>query len=70
MPAAYPLMLSIPSPQELAYEVSLASRVILLSEGTWRNRFALDPDIVGRAVLVDGVAATVVGPAPFRFPND
>jgi predicted permease len=46
--------------------------VILLSEGAWRNKFAADPAIVGRAVKVDGVIATVVGvmPASFRFPND
>jgi putative ABC transport system permease protein len=46
--------------------------VILLSEGTWRNRFAADPRIINRVVMVDGVAATIVGvmPASFRFPND
>ena len=46
--------------------------VLMLSEKTWRNRFSADPNIIGRAVKVDGVAATVVGvmPAEFRFPND
>ena len=46
--------------------------VVIFSENTWRNRFAADPNIVGRAVKVDGVAATVIGvmPAAFRFPND
>ena len=45
--------------------------VILLGENMWRTRFNADPAIVGRSVVVDGVAATVVGvmPRSFRFPN-
>lgn len=38
--------------------------VVVLSEGFWRNRFGADPGIVGTAVRVDGVAATVVGVMP------
>jgi putative ABC transport system permease protein len=39
-------------------------RVILLSEGLWRRRFAADPAVVGRAVPVNGVSHTVVGVMP------
>lgn len=46
--------------------------VVLMSEKTWRNRFAADPAIIGRIVKIDSIPATVVGvmPAGYRFPND
>ncbi len=46
--------------------------VVLISEKTWRNRFAADPAIIGRVIKLDGVAASIVGvmPAAFRFPNE
>lgn len=47
-------------------------RVVLLSDGLWRRRFAGDPGVVGRRVSVDGEPFEVVGvlPAGFRFPID
>ena len=43
--------------------------VAILSDGLWKRRFAGDPGVVGRTVLLDGRATTVVGimPADFRF---
>ncbi len=35
--------------------------VVLLSYSLWRNRFASDPSIVGRSILLNGDATTVVG---------
>ena len=48
------------------------ARVMLLSEKTWRNKFAGDPDIVGKLVNVDSEPTTVVGimPESYRFPNE
>src|SRR5215468_1120004 len=48
-----------------------AEAVVMLSEGLWRRRFAADPAVLGRRVLLDGVGHTVVGvmPASFRFPT-
>jgi len=48
-----------------------AEAVVMLSEGLWRRRFAADPGVLGRRVLLDGVGHTVVGvmPASFRFPK-
>lgn len=45
-------------------------RVILLSYGLWKRRFAGDPATVGRTITVDGLPYTVVGvmPATFQFP--
>jgi putative ABC transport system permease protein len=47
-------------------------RVVILSHGLWRRRFAGDSDIVGRSVTLDGQSHAVVGVAPagFRFPDD
>jgi predicted permease len=44
--------------------------VVVLSDALWRTRFAADPGIVGKAVLMDGKPVTVVGvmPPSFRFP--
>ena len=49
----------------------LGGTVVVIGEGLWRRRFAQAPDVGGRALLVNGQAATVVGvmPASFRFPS-
>ena len=36
-------------------------RVCVLSDGLWRRRFGADPQILGRAILLDGEPHTVVG---------
>src|SRR5262245_34740937 len=47
-----------------------AAPAALVSDGLWRRRFAADPALVGRTILLDGRAHTVVGimPPAFRFP--
>jgi putative ABC transport system permease protein len=49
----------------------LGGTVVVIGEGLWRRRFAQAPDVGGRALVVNGQAATVVGvmPASFRFPS-
>src|SRR5689334_20674216 len=46
-------------------------RVVILSDGLWRRRFQGDPSIVGRSMVVNGEAHTIVGvmPPTFRFPT-
>lgn len=39
-------------------------RVVLLGEDLWRQRFAADPDVLGREIILDGAAFTVVGVMP------
>jgi putative ABC transport system permease protein len=48
-----------------------ATAEILLSDGLWRRRFGADPQLVGRAVRINGSARTIVGVmAPgFAFPE-
>jgi predicted permease len=41
--------------------------VVVLSETLWRDRFAADPDVVGRVVLFNGKPVTVVGVTPSLF---
>jgi predicted permease len=46
-------------------------RVIVLTNGFWREQFGGDPNIVGRTVLLDGVNREIIGVAPpqIRFPD-
>ncbi|HUQ81369.1 MAG TPA: ABC transporter permease [Gemmatimonadaceae bacterium] len=48
-------------------EASGNDRVIVLSDAYWRRRFAADPTIVGRQLLLNGYQYTVVGVMPKRF---
>ncbi len=45
--------------------------LVVISETVWRDRFAADPDIIGRSLRMNGLTATVVGvmPSPFAFPR-
>jgi predicted permease len=46
--------------------------VVILSDRLWRDRFGADPTLVGRSILLNGAAHTVIGvmPARFVFPRD
>ena len=46
-------------------------RVVVVTEGVWRERFGADPGAVGRRVLLDGEPFTLVGvvPAEARVPG-
>jgi putative ABC transport system permease protein len=48
-----------------------APPVLVLGERIWRERFAADPGIIGKSVIVTGVPTAVVGvmPAGYRFPS-
>jgi putative ABC transport system permease protein len=43
--------------------------VVILSHGTWRRCFGMDPAIVGKSIILDGKSHTVIGimPADFKF---
>lgn len=41
-----------------------AARVLWLTHGTWQSRYAADPSVIGRAVALDGRAATIAGVLP------
>jgi predicted permease len=47
-----------------ADDVERDARLVVLGYGFWQRRFAGDPAIVGRSVLLNGQAHTVVGIAP------
>jgi putative ABC transport system permease protein len=46
-------------------------RVVLLNDELWRRRFAADPGVVGRKIMLDGQPYEIVGvlPAGFHFPK-
>jgi putative ABC transport system permease protein len=46
-------------------------RTVALSDGLWRSRFAADPAIAGRPIMLDGVEQRIAGVMPpgFNFPT-
>jgi hypothetical protein len=42
-------------------------KVVLLNHGLWERRFASDPGIVGRSLVINGSAVQVVGVMPASF---
>ena len=46
-------------------------RVVILGHSLWQTRFGSDPQIVGRAIMLNGVPHEVAGvlPATFEFPD-
>ncbi len=44
---------------------------VVLSDHLWRHRFAADPHIVGRRIVLSGTSRTIVGvmPPSFRYPT-
>lgn len=47
------------------------NHVVILSDGLWKRRYAADPGILGKAILLDGRPYVVVGVLPrnFTFPK-
>jgi predicted permease len=48
-----------------------APPMVVFADSVWRSRFGGDPGLIGRTVVLNGLAHTVVGVVPddFRFPN-
>ncbi len=46
--------------------------VVILSHGLWQRRFGGDPQLIGRAITLDGQSRTVIGVTPpgFQFPAE
>ena len=49
-----------------------APDVVVISDSLWRSRFASDPGVIGRSLMLNGEPAAVVGvmPAGFAYPSD
>jgi putative ABC transport system permease protein len=44
-----------------------ADRIVVISHGLWRRRFASDPGVIGRTLVLNGGSFNVVGIAPQEF---
>ncbi len=49
-----------------------ATPVVVLGYGLWQRRFTADPEILGKALRIDGTSRVVIGimPPGFRYPAD
>jgi predicted permease len=49
-----------------------AERVVILGYSIWKNRYASDPNVIGRPVRVNGEPATIIGVMPdnMKFPSN
>jgi putative ABC transport system permease protein len=52
-------------------EEPAAGPVVVMNERLWRSRFGDDLSLIGRSIVLNGLAHTVVGvvPSDFQFPN-
>jgi predicted permease len=46
---------------------SSSPAVVMLGEALWRNRFAKDPNLVGKTIRIEGSPLTVIGIVPARY---
>src|SRR4051812_5071281 len=48
------------------------TKVVVLSHAIWEQRFGSDPSVVGRRIMLDGVAREVIGVMPrgFSYPSE
>ncbi len=44
-----------------------ANPTVMISEGFWKRKFASNPNIVGQAIVLDGIPHTIVGIIPASF---
>jgi predicted permease len=61
---ARPILGRVFLPEE---DTPAGSRVVILSNGFWKSRFAGSPDVIGRSLTLNGEAYTVVGVMPASF---
>lgn len=68
---AQPALGRLFTPEEYFPTDEGSAPVVVMSHATWQSRFGGDPAIVGRAIVLDGLARTVVGVLPprFKFPT-
>ncbi|HEX3868036.1 MAG TPA: ABC transporter permease [Gemmatimonadaceae bacterium] len=52
-------------------DVPKGPQTVVISEGFWRSRFAADPGVIGRSIVIAGKSTKIIGvmPARFRFPS-
>ena len=48
-------------------ELENAGPVVIITDGLWRRRFGGDKSIIGRSLIIDGRASTIVGVMPASF---
>ncbi|MGA8876621.1 MAG: ABC transporter permease [Candidatus Korobacteraceae bacterium] len=44
-----------------------ANPTVMISEGLWKRKFASNPNVIGQAIILDGIPRTIVGISPSSF---
>lgn len=44
-----------------------ANPTVMISEGLWKRKFASNPNVIGQAIILDGIPRTIVGIIPSSF---
>ena len=50
-------------------DIPNAERVVIISEGLWQRKFGSDPQVIGKAITINGNPTTIVGVLPAEFRN-
>ena len=67
----FPMLEAHPSAGRVFTDAEQRERVVVLSDGLWRRRFAGDRAIINQSITLDNENYTVIGvmPASFQFPH-
>ena len=67
----FPMLEAQASAGRVFTDAEQRDRVVVLSDGLWRRRFAGDPAIINQSITLDNESYTVIGvmPASFQFPH-
>jgi predicted permease len=55
------------TPSDVASRTGSSARVAVLGYRCWQLRYNGDPQVIGKAIRVDGIPLTIIGVAPKRF---
>jgi predicted permease len=71
----YFAVLGVPAARGRTFDTTAASHpggapTVVISHGYWTRRFQNDPSVIGRTILIDGTAMSIIGVAPASFTGE
>jgi predicted permease len=62
-----PILGRLITPNDVATEAGSSARVAVLGYRCWQLRYNGDPEVIGKAIRVDGIPLTIIGVTPKNF---